>query len=208
MHRETPVWGVVKDAVRPGSCPSGRTTRQTPDALRPRSGAGNGNAVWGLMKDAVRPGCNSAEGRTRGTAVREVKSGTQCGHRLRYQPPARRKLRCNGKRPVSRRCRRTGACETCGAAANAVQQLRRSSVGKRPEPLYARPQGEDREAYQPLRQGDSMGEGIRDAVLFLSATSLRTIMRPELGCHLGFGVPAGAKRRTTHAPAMVGTKRR
>ena len=42
-----------------------------------------------------------------------------------------------------------------------------------------------------------MGEGVRDAVLFLSATSLRTIIclglgfRLELGCHLGFGFRLG-----------------
>ena len=99
-----------------------------PDALRPGSGAGNGNAVWGLMKDAVRPGCHPWE-----TAGRGESRGTQCGHRLRGHRPAKRKLRCKGKRPACCRCRRAGACETCGAAA-CVWQLRRSRVGKRPEP--------------------------------------------------------------------------
>ena len=100
-------------------------------------------------------------------------SGTQSGNWLRGHCPARRKLRCKGKRPVCRRRRLTGACETCGAAANAFQQVCRSLVGKRPE-LAIRSTAEvrDREAFRPLRQSDLMGRGIRDAVLFLYATSL------------------------------------
>ena len=46
--------------------------------------------------------------------------------------------------------------------------------------LSAQPQGEDREAFQPLRRLDLMGGVIRDAVLFLYATSWRTMMRREL----------------------------
>ena len=52
--------------------------------------------------------------------------------------------------------------------------------------LSARPQGEDREAFQPLRKLDSRERGIRDAVLFLAATSLTMMVRrgvevPRLG---------------------------
>ena len=45
----------------------------------------------------------------------------------------------------------------------------------------AQPQGEDREAFQPLRKGvNPIGRGIRDAVLFLADTSWQTMMRREL----------------------------
>ena len=82
---------------------------------------------WGLTKDAARPGCYPWE------AARWGKGrGTQSGNWLDGHRPARWKLRCNGKRPACCRRRRTGACETCGAAA-CVWQLRRSRVGKRPE---------------------------------------------------------------------------
>ena len=54
----------------------------TPDALRPRSGAGNGNAVWGLMKDAGRPGGGSWE-----TVGRGKERGTQSGPWLLCEPP-------------------------------------------------------------------------------------------------------------------------
>ena len=41
------------------------------------------------------------------------------------------------------------------------------------------PQYEDCEAFQPLRQVNPMGEEIRDAVLFLSATSVATLTLPR-----------------------------
>ena len=63
--------------------------------------------------------------------------------------PSRGELRCNGKRPVCRRRRLTGACETCGAA-NLVQKaapqsggeavgrcLRSNRSGKRPRSVSA-----------------------------------------------------------------------
>ncbi len=87
--------------------------------------------------------------------------------------PARGKLRCKGKRPVCRRRRLTGACKTSGAAANAVQQPCRSRVGKQRGGVHA-PTAvvRDREAFRSLRRLAPMGKGIRDAVLFLYATSL------------------------------------
>ena len=48
---------------------------------------------------------------------------------------------------------------------------------------------------EPLRQVDPMGEGIRDAVLFLSATSLTIVMRRlvEIPPWLGFLVKRAAR---------------
>ena len=51
--------------------------------------------LGGLMKDAVRPGCHPWE-----TARRREWRGTQSGPWLLCEPPARWKLRCNGKRPA------------------------------------------------------------------------------------------------------------
>ena len=72
--------------------------------------------------------------------------------------------------------------------------------------LSARPQGEDREAFQPLRKLDSRERGIRDAVLFLSATSLTTMMRrwvviPRLG--QGFLVKRHRALRWVVVPAVT-----
>ena len=131
-----------------------------------------------LAKGAARPGSCSA-----GTRILEAATwgnwggmrGPQSGHWLSRRRSARRKLRCNVKRPACR-CRHTGACGTCGAAADVQQPCRRRG-GTAGAMCSLQPQGADGEAGQPLRKLDSMGERIRDAVLFLSATSLTTKMR-------------------------------
>ena len=127
-------------------------------------------AGWGLARDAARPGCDSREAAMSGEG-----RGTQSRRRLCCQVPARGQLRRNGKRPVWHRPL-TGACETCGAA-NLVQKaapqsggeaagrcLRSNRSGKRPRSVSAAPQES---------QSEGQGKpGCRDAVLFLSVTSL------------------------------------
>ena len=119
----------------------------------------------------------------------------------------------------------TGACETCGAAASSVQQPCRSLVGKRRGVVYAPTASGKRPrsvSAAPQESQSEKGRGIRNAVLFLYATSLSyedaplgwdTV--PWVGCRLKRDralrwvvVPAGAMRRTTTTPAMLRTKAR
>ncbi len=97
-------------------------------------------------------------------------------------------------------------------------------VGKRPELVVVSSRMVKlAKQFQPLRQVDPMSEGIRDAVLFLSATSVEIMMRRWVGIpRLGQGclvertvrsgwvvVPAGAPRaEPANASAWVRTKRR
>ena len=94
------------------------------DALRPGRGRATGKDGWGLAQDAACPGCRSVAAATWGKwgAWR----ATRRGRWLFRQPPRRWQPRCKGKRPASRRCRRTAeAWGTCGAVAATRQPHRR-----------------------------------------------------------------------------------
>ena len=95
---------------------------------------------------------------------------TQSGQRLSYAPPAQREPRCNGKRPASDATAGTGACGKRGGAAD-VQQLRRKSNEAEEPAIRSNRNVEGREAGKPLCKSNLMGEGIRDAVVFLVVTS-------------------------------------
>ena len=89
--------------------------------------------------------------------------------------------------------------------ATAFQQLRRSSEeADGPDGSSSR-DVEEREAAKPLREIDLVGEGIRDAVLFLCTTSLTTDDAPWNGipCR-GLGFRPGRRRESRQRPSYGG----
>ena len=116
-----------------------------------------------MVQETPNPGgCNE---RVRGekNAIRSA--------RLRVGPLTQGELRCYGKRPVSDAIAATGACRKRGGIAAGFQQLRRSCYEAAGPDGNSNRNVEVREATRPLRYMDLVGEGIRDAVLFLCITS-------------------------------------
>ena len=159
--------GLAQDAVRPGSCPSGRTTRlrRTHSALGLALEKGTPSGGWQRTQlgQGVIPGklLRGRNGEERSPAT---------GYAVRYRPDGNCVATVSVRSAVvadgPERVKPAVPLPVSGNCAAAVWGSGRSL-------LYARPQGEDREAFQPLRRRVSpKGRGIRDAVLFLSATSL------------------------------------
>ena len=155
-----------------------------------------------MAQGAVRPGCQSAGTLTLETATRGKRRGTQCGNGLRRQRPARWEPRCKGKRLVCRLWP-TGACENCGAA-DVAQQSDRRREGAAGRCLRSNRRVKRMRSWYALRRLHVKGEGIRDAVVFLSNTSWPTMMRRWVGMpRLGCGMPGETHRasRWTWVPA-------
>ena len=97
---------------------------------------------------------------------REWERETQPGQRLLGKPPGQGELRGNVKRPASDEFAGTGACGKRGDAAAGVQQAGRRGSQAAELAMRSNRNVEGREAVEPLRELNAMGEGIRDAVVF------------------------------------------